>query len=70
MSRKSSKPSPGRATPPAPRDDSPPPEPVDVVDGIPDRSPRRRMWVFVVLTLVFLAWLTFLIFVQLSPRGR
>jgi len=28
------------------------------------------MWVFVVLTLVFLAWLTFLIFVQLSPRGR
>ncbi len=70
MRRKSSKPSPSSTAPPAPKGDSPPPEPVDVVDGIPDRSPRRQAWVYVVLTLVFLAWLMFLILVQLSPWAR
>lgn len=48
----------------------PPPEPLDVVDGIPDRSPRSRLWIYLVLALVFLAWLAFLIFVQLAPLAR
>ena len=68
MSRKPPKPS---AASGGRKDDAtPPPEPIDVVDGIPDRSPRRRLWVCLVLALVFLAWLAFLIFVQLSPWAR
>lgn len=43
---------------PAPR----PPEPVNVVDGIPDRSDRpgwrRLVWILV----VFAAWVTFLVY--------
>jgi hypothetical protein len=44
------------------RSDRPkPPEPVDVVDGIPDRSPRPAWWKYAVLAAVLLAWVGFLI---------
>ena len=39
-----------------------PPEPVNVVDGIPDRSERTPAWRYVVLAAVFLCWLAFLIY--------
>ena len=37
------------------------PDPVDVVDGIADRSARPRIWKYVVLGAVFIGWLCFLI---------
>ena len=38
------------------------PEPVDVVDGIPDRSKRPARWVYVVIGAVFVVWVVFLIY--------
>lgn len=42
------------------------PEPVDVVDGIPDRSARGRAWKLAVLAGVFVAWVAFLIYCALA----
>lgn len=42
-----------------------PPEirpPVDIVDGIPDRAARRPLWKYIVLLVIFLAWVAFLIY--------
>lgn len=39
-----------------------PPKPVDVRDGIPDRSGQSPKRVFYVLAAVFLGWLLFLIY--------
>lgn len=44
------------------------PEPVDVVDGIPDRSGNRAAWKYVVLAVVFLAWIAFLIYCQIAAK--
>jgi len=41
---------------------SPLPEPVDVVDGVPDRSRRVAPWKYALLAAIFLAWLGFLIY--------
>jgi hypothetical protein len=43
----------------------PPAQPVDVVDGIPDRSPRRGKWILILLAVIFLAWMTFLVAVKI-----
>jgi hypothetical protein len=40
--------------------------PVDVVDGIPDRSASRPRWKLALLAMVFVAWLALLIWVALS----
>ena len=58
--KRSAKPDPARkqqAGPPQPL-----PDPVDVVDGIPDRSTRSGKWVLVLLGAVFLAWVAFLVY--------
>ncbi|HUU60474.1 MAG TPA: hypothetical protein VMZ50_13120 [Phycisphaerae bacterium] len=39
-----------------------PPKPVDVVDGIPDRSATAAGWKYVLLAIVFLGWVAFLIY--------
>ena len=39
-----------------------PPQPRDVVDGIPDRSSRRPAWKYIVLAAIFLGWLALLIY--------
>lgn len=39
-----------------------PPQPVDVVDGIPDRSGRPAAWKYVFLAGAFVAWVAFLIY--------
>ena len=42
---------------------APPPavtEPVDVVEGIPDRSGRTPAWKYVVLAAIFVGWVSFL----------
>jgi len=36
-------------------------EPTDVVDGIPDRSGRPALWKYIVLVLIFVAWVCFLV---------
>ena len=53
----------GKARPenePAPR------EPVDVTDGIPDRSPRGRRWKLLLIVLVFALWIALLIYFQIA----
>ncbi len=40
-------------------------EPVDVVDGIPDRAARRPKWLLIVLAVLFLAYMAFLIAVKI-----
>ncbi len=47
------------AKPPQPAPALPP---RDVVDGIPDRAARRPLWKYLVIALVFLAWLAFLLY--------
>ncbi len=42
------------------------PEPKDVVDGIPDRSTKRRLWVLLVLGAIFLGWVAFLIYCRIA----
>ena len=42
------------------------PEPVDVIDGIPDRSPPASWWRYAVLLAVFAAWVAFLIYVRIA----
>ncbi|MDY6913405.1 MAG: hypothetical protein SVT52_02965 [Planctomycetota bacterium] len=42
------------------------PEPTNVIDGIPDRSPRPAAWKYVLLGAIFAAWLAFLIYCQLA----
>lgn len=62
------------STPPKERSTNPAQsaQPVDVVDGIPDRSARRSAWKYVLLALVFLGWVAFLVYCHLAgnPEGR
>ncbi len=37
------------------------PEPVDVVNGVPDRSGNPRLWKYLVIAAVFLIWICFLV---------
>ena len=53
------------------RDRSQPPQenvppPVNLVDGIPDRSSRRPLWKYVLLAAAFLAWAAVLVCINLS----
>ncbi len=42
------------------------PEPIDVVDGIPDRSQHRSFWKYLLIGLVFLGWVAFLVYCHLA----
>jgi hypothetical protein len=46
-----------------PAKEAPPPrpEPVDVVEGIPDRTIRPKRWHYLLLGLIFAAWVAFLV---------
>ena len=48
------------------REPSPPPEPVNRIDGIPDRRERRPRWIYGALAAVFVLWLAFLAYVKLA----
>ena len=50
--------------------DDPPPEPVDVVDGIADRSPNPAAWKYVVLLVIFLAWIALLVFMKFAGSAE
>ena len=45
-----------------------PPEPVDVVDGIPDRAARTPAWKYIVIAAIFLAWVAFLVYCWLASN--
>ena len=47
---------------------APPPQPVDVVDGIPDRSSSRRSWKYLLLAAIFVFWMAFLIYCVYAGR--
>ena len=61
MTRRDKKPPPTRKP-----DRTPPPEPIDMVDGIPDRQAVRPRWKFLVLAAVFAAWIAFLLYCQVA----
>jgi len=52
------------APPPAP------PTPVNVVDGVPDVTGRRRAWKYVLIAIAFLAWVAFLAYCGLAGGCR
>ncbi len=44
------------------RDEPPAPTPpVDVVDGIPDRSDKPRTWKYVLIAVIFVGWVGMLV---------
>ena len=43
-----------------------PADPVDVADGIPDRSATCPLWRYAVLGAVFIAWIVFLVYCQVT----
>jgi hypothetical protein len=44
----------------------PVPQPVNVVDGIPDHAETRSRWRLPILLLIFAAWLGFLLYCLLA----
>jgi hypothetical protein len=52
--------------PPAQGPNPLPPEPIDVVDGIPDRAARTPRWRYVLLAAAGLAWVAVLIYCWLA----
>ncbi|KKM44042.1 hypothetical protein LCGC14_1562100 [marine sediment metagenome] len=44
------------------------PDPVDVVDGVPDRSSRPAAWKLAVPILIYLAWVCFLVISRMAGR--
>lgn len=47
-------------------DQTHPTEPIDVIDGIPDRQAERPRWKLLTLAGVFLAWIAFMLYCQLA----
>jgi len=41
-----------------------PTEPIDVVDGIADRQASPARWKYVLIALIFVAWVAFLLYCQ------
>ena len=46
-----------KAAPPRP----PAPAPLDVVDGIPDRSAHPQLWKYILLAAIFVGWVVFMV---------
>ena len=56
-----------KAKPAAPPAKQPPaPEPVDTYEGIPDCSPRRPLWRWVLMAGLFVGWLALLVYCWLA----
>jgi len=49
---------------------SEPTEPVNLVDGIPDRSPRPAKWAYVVIGVVFVAWVAALVYCRMAGSAQ
>jgi hypothetical protein len=57
-----------KQTPPAQAGENkhPVPEPVNMIDGVPDSAPRKPGWFYLALGGVFVLWLAFLLYVYLA----
>ncbi len=44
------------------------PEPIDVVDGVPDRSKNQAAWKYLLIALIFAGWVAFLIYCGITGR--
>ncbi len=51
------------------KEQAPPPEPVDISDGVPDRRASVSWLVLAVLVVVFVAWCSFLLYCQFEGRA-
>ena len=49
-----------------PAEERPAPEPVNMVDGIPDRSEHPAVWKYVLIAMLFAAWVAFLVYCQIA----
>ena len=47
-----------------PRPAAPPPEPVDRIDGVPDRTARAVWWKYAIIAAIFAAWVACLICIK------
>ena len=47
-------------------DDVRPPEPVDVVGGVADRTSNVRLWKYLIAALIFLGWVAFLAYCRIA----
>lgn len=45
------------------------PLPIDVVEGIPDRSTSRPLWKYLLIAVMFLAWIGFLVYCIFSRQA-
>ena len=43
------------------QDNAAPPQPVDVVDGVPDRSAKPAAWQYLTLAAFFIVWVAVLL---------
>ena len=66
MARRNTRPRPAPGAEEPDRTAPPPPEPVDVVDGIADRSAKPARWKLLLLALIFLLWVAFLIYCAIA----
>lgn len=55
---------------PSSRADQGPGDPVNVVDDIPDRSECCRPWQYLLLAVVFAAWVAFLVYCQITTAPQ
>ena len=60
MSKRAKKQSPAKDKAPQP------PQPVDVVDGVPDRAENPPKWKYFALLGIFAAWVAFLVYCHLA----
>jgi len=54
--------------PQAKQSSPPPPQPINVVDGVPDAAEKPSRWRLPLVLLIFAAWAAFLIYCLLAAR--
>ena len=59
-----------RPQPPSQADQPRPSDPVNVADGIPDRSEHCRLWKYLLLAAIFAAWIAFLVYCQVTAAPQ
>jgi hypothetical protein len=44
-------------------------EPLNVFDGMPDRSDSTPLWKYILLAAIFVIWVAFLVLVRIKGQG-
>lgn len=47
-----------------------PPEPINKINEVPDRSPHPAVWKYLLLVGAFLAWMAFLLYCQFGGNPQ